>query len=165
MKFQDKQDCKRSIRRINELLSSGIFRPDNQADLLQQSAFIELMICLRDLMHKTDKYSERIAFTDDVLTNEYVKDVTDAITAIRDACCHIDSFKQSFDARGGRLSYMIVVGRGTLMKIGGVELKSDYDDDIAFYYGKNRLYFQRHIVRAFKEAQKLLAPHLGQTGS
>lgn len=46
------------------------------------------------------------------------------------------------------------------MKIDNLELKSDYDDDAAVFYGKNRLYFKRHIIRAFKEAQELLAPHL-----
>ena len=162
MDIPAKQDCQNNIYRIKLLLSSGIFDSNNVGHPLQQSAFIDLMICLRDLVHKTEKYSQRIAFTDDVLTNKYVKDITDAITAVRDACCHIDSFKNLFDDHGNRGSHVVVRGKGTLGIINDIELKSDYADDIAIFYGKNRLYLKRHIVRAFNEAQKLLAPHLGK---
>ena len=162
MEIRDKQDCESNIRRISELLNFGIFQPENSGHLLQRSAFIDLMICLRDLMHKTEKYAQRISFTDDVLVNEYVKDVTDAITAVRDACCHIDSFKKLFDDRGNRGSFLVAYGRCNLMKMDDLELKSDYDDDIAVFYGKNRLYFKRHIVRAFEEACRLLEPLLSR---
>src|SRR5262245_11171607 len=122
MDFQDEQDCKADIRRINELLSSGIFGADNRS-LLQQSAFIELMICLRDLMHKTEKYSKRIAFTDEVITNEDVKDITDAIKVVRDACCHIKTKKRWLDDRKNRGAYLVVYGKGTLMRINDLEIK------------------------------------------
>jgi hypothetical protein len=160
MNHQDRQDCESDIRRIAELLGSGIFDRVNSGHLLQRSAFIDLIICLRDLLHKTEKYTQRVSFTEDVLTNEYVKDVTDAITAARDACCHIDSFKRLFDDRGGRSSYMVVYGKCTLATLGDLELKSDYDDDIAVFFGKNRLYFRRHITKAFDDAQTLLGPLL-----
>jgi len=42
------------------------------------------------------------------------------------------------------------------MKIGDLELNSEYEDDIAVFYGANRLYFKRHILRAFEEAKNLL---------
>jgi hypothetical protein len=120
------------------------------------------MICLRDLMHKTEKYVQRISFTDDVVTNDYVKDITDAITAVRDACCHIDSFKRLFDERRVRGAFLVIYGKATLVKLGDIEIKSEYDDDIAFYFGNNRLYLKRHIMRAFDEARTLLTPHLSQ---
>ena len=46
------------------------------------------------------------------------------------------------------------------MRIGDVELTSDYEDDIAVFYGVNRLYFKRHIIKAFEESKNLLAEHL-----
>src|SRR5690606_5707552 len=141
MDIRDCQDCEGNIRRISELLSCRIFEPENSGHLLQQSAFIELMICLRDLLHKAEKYGSRISFTDDVLTNSYVADVSDAVTAVRDACCHIDSFKRDFDANGNRGSYMVAYGKCNLAKINDLELKSEYEDDIAVFYGANRIYF------------------------
>ena len=162
MDISDQQDCERDIRRIEELLSCGIFEARNSGNILQSSAFIELMICLSDLTSKTKKFAKRISFTDDVMTNEYVHDITDAITSIRDACCHINSFKRLFDDRGNRGSFMVIYGKGNLIKIDDLELKSDYGDDIAFFYGKNRLYMNRHIVRTFKEAKALLVPMLSK---
>ena len=158
MDVHDRQDAERTIRRISQLLSSGIFDQSSAGAVLQESAFIELMICMRDLLYKCEKYAARISFTDDVLPNAYVKDVTHAITALRDACCHIDSFKNLFDDHGNRGSFMVAYGKVNLMKINDLELKSEYDDDTAVFYGKNRLYFKRHIVRAFNEACAQLGP-------
>ena len=92
-------------------------------------------------------------FTDDVLINGYVKDVTDLITAIRDACCHIDSFKRNFDENGNTGSHNIIYGKGIALNIDGLVLGSDYEDEIAYIYGKNRIYVRRHIIRAFEEAK------------
>jgi hypothetical protein len=115
-------------------------------------------------LHKAERFSNRITFADDVLTNEYVRDVTDAVTAVRDACCHIDSFKRRFDDHDNRGSYLVAYGRCNVLKINDLELKSDYADDIAVFFGKNRLYFKRHIVRAFDEACAVLAPVMDQAG-
>ena len=73
MDISDRQDCEIYINRINKLLSSGIFEAYNSLNILQSSAFIELMICLRDLLSKTEKYAKRISFSEDVMTNEYVR--------------------------------------------------------------------------------------------
>lgn len=158
MDIQDIQDCESNIRRIAELLSCGIFEPANQANLLRQSAFIDLMICLRDLMFKTEKYARKINFEDEIMKNDYVKDVSDAIKAVRDACCHINSFKRNFDENKNRGSFMVAFGKCTLMKIDDLELKNEHDDDIAFFYGKNRLYLNRHIIRALNESRELIEP-------
>jgi len=86
MNIKDRQDCESNIRRIEELLACGIFNQENAGHILQVSAFIDLMICLRDLMHKTEKYAQKIDFSDDILVNDYVTDVSDAIRAIRETC-------------------------------------------------------------------------------
>jgi len=127
-------------------------------DPLRNSALIELVICLRDLLWKADHYGVRVAFTDDVMANAYVKDVTDAVTAVRDACCHIDSFKKLFDKSGNRGAFITVSKtRGmAAVTLGGVSLRNDYEDDTAFFFGPNRLYLRRHIVRAFGEARRNL---------
>lgn len=158
MEISDQQDCYSNISRIETLLRSGIFEPANSQHPLQQSAFIDMMICLRDLMAKVEKYGEKISFQEDVMQNNYVADVSDAIRAIRDACCHIDSFKRNFDENRNRGSYLVAYGKTNLMKLGDLELKSEYEDDIAVFYGVNRLYFKRHIIRSFEEAKQQLQP-------
>ncbi len=160
MDIYEEQECQDSIFKINSLLNCSIFDVVNSGNILQSAAFIELIICLRDLLHKTEKYAKRISFTDDIIMNEYVHDITDAVTATRDACCHLDSFKRVFDDQGNRGSFNVIYGKGYFAKFGDVEMKSEYEDDTAVYYGKNRLYIKRHIVRAFREATTLLMPIL-----
>jgi hypothetical protein len=165
MDIHDCYDCKRNIRRITELIDSGIFNSDSCGHPLQQSAFIDLMICMRDLMHKAEKYTKRVNFVDDILVNNYVKDVTDAITAIRDACCHIDSFKKNFDGNRNRGEYLVAYGKCNLMKVNDFEAKGEYEDDVAIFYGRNRIYMRRHILRAFHQAQAQLQPLLTRRGT
>ena len=151
-RIRDKFDTEHSINRIVEIIYAGLFDSSNK-HIWRQSAFIELMILLRDILQKCEKYSTRVDFTDDVLINGYVKDVTDLITAIRDACCHIDSFKRNFDENGNTGSHNIIYGKGIALNIDGLVLGSDYEDEIAYIYGKNRIYVRRHIIRAFEEAK------------
>jgi hypothetical protein len=165
MNIQDRQDCERNFRRAQQLLNSRIFEPENAANPLQQSAFIDLMICMRDLMHKAEKYTQRIEFRDDVRTSKYVNDVTDAITAVRDACCHIDSFKKNFDGNGNRGEYMVAYGKCNLLKMDDFEARGEYEDDIANFYGRNRVCMRRHDIRALEQAHAQLAPLLAARGA
>ena len=163
MDVRTKFDTKHNIERISTILSSDIFDSKNIQHPLRGSAFIELMICMRDLLSKTEKHAKRIDFCEDIVVNSYVKDVTDAVTALRDACCHIDSFKRNFNVvgiHGAHGAFNSIAGKGTLMQIGDLKLTSDYDDDVAFFYGTNRLYLKRHIIRAFEEANLLLRDQL-----
>ncbi len=160
MDIPTQEECRTTIDRFAQLINCGIFNDGNRNHVLFWSAFIELMICLRDLLRKAEKYATRISFTDDVLTNDYVKDVNDAVVAMRDAGCHIDSFKKYLGRPQYRASFMVVKGRAKLLSIGDVELAADYEDDMAFFHGTNRLYMRRHILRAFEEAKTLLIPLL-----
>lgn len=64
MDTHDRQDCEYSISHVRELLDCGIFEPANGRHPLLQSAFIDLIICLRDLLHKAERYARRISFTE-----------------------------------------------------------------------------------------------------
>jgi hypothetical protein len=80
-----------SFYRVDEIINCGVFNTAGDKNPLRQSAFIELMICVRDLVAKSDKYSRRIEFKDDVNLASGVEDVSDAISKVRNAICHIDS--------------------------------------------------------------------------
>ena len=160
MDSKAQRECEEDIRRIHELLDSKVFDPENMRHPLHKSAFIELMINLRDLLSKAEKYATRINFTDDIMQNKYVSDITDAVTAVRDACCHIDSFKRRFSGEEGHVSFMVVHGKMGLIRTSTINLRSEYADDIAYIYGENRLYMKRHILRAFLEVCTVLMPLL-----
>ena len=90
--FSTQSDIRRSIKRIKQLISSNIFAPTNAQNILVESAFIELCILLNDLLAKTAKYSNRVVFTDDVtIIPKQVEDVTDLVSKVRNAVCHISS--------------------------------------------------------------------------
>jgi len=156
MNTYDQQDFIVNVMRIEALLKSGIFEHFENGNVLQQSAFIELMIRLRDLMSKAEKHGKRIDFSDDLTVTKNLKDISDAIKHMRDACCHIDSFKRIFDSNESRGEFILLHGKTSGMKIGNQILNSEYDDDVAIYYGINKLYFKRHILRAYEEAKNQL---------
>jgi len=159
--FFTRSEIKRSIDRIQQLQDSGIFHLDNSGSPLVKSAFIEVLICLRDLMYKTEKYDKRIDFDDDIVKTDDIKDITDTIKYVRDALCHLNSDNHYIE-KNCLASYNIVYGKGQMLNIGDSGQSSDYDDDVCFFFGAQKIYLVRHIVRAFGEAKKKLLPLIGQ---
>jgi len=156
--FFTKTEIQSSIGRIEELLNCGILNPENRDNPLVKSAFIELLICLRDLMYKSEKYAKRIDFEDGVVKSDTVKDVSDSIKYVRDALCHLDSDKHYLEKGNIKATYMVAYGKANLLVIGGVTLRSDYEDDVCFFFGTQKIYFKRHIIKAFEEAKNRLLP-------
>lgn len=158
--FFTKGDIENDIGRIQTLLQTEIFLPTNINHPLCKSAFIDLLICLRDLMYKAEKYSTRINFDDDVLKTDKISDVTDLIKFVRDALCHPD-IPHHYLVKGQiKATYNIAFGKCNLIQMGDITIKSDYDDDICFFFGEQKIYFKRHILRAYEEAKKKLLPLL-----
>jgi len=158
MDFYTKSDIESSFRRIDELLVCGIFEPHNSRNHLVRSALTELLILVRDLMAKAKIFAEPVEFSDDVNVTKQVKNVSDAVKFVRDAICHVDSENRNHEECNARLSYNIAYGKCNLAKIGDVEIKSDYEDDICFFFGSQKLYLRRHIIRAYEDAKAKLLP-------
>lgn len=156
--FFVKTDIKQDFDRINEILESDIFSSQNSSHPLVKSAFIEILICLRDLMYKAEKYSTRISFDNDVFKTNKVSDVSDLIKFVRDALCHPDIPHHYLIAGKIKATFCVIYGKGTLMRVDDIILKSDYDDDICFFFGEQKIYLKRHILRAYKEAKQKLLP-------
>lgn len=118
--FFIKSDVEGAIQRIDELLKCGVFQPKNSRNVLFRAAFIELLIALRDLMYKTQKYSSRIVFDDDVKKTEEIKDVSDMIKYVRDALCHPDSENHYLETGNIKASFNVTFGKASLLKIGSL---------------------------------------------
>jgi hypothetical protein len=154
-------EIEHDIRRIQEILACGIFQAANSRHPLFLSALTELLIALRDLLAKAEKYASRVAFSDDVIIQGKVNDVTDLVKFVRDALCHIDSGKHTYDEIQARFSFNVAFGKARIVvQAGDVRVESPYEDDIAFFFGPQRLLLQRHIIRAFNEATEKLRPLL-----
>lgn len=167
MDFMTKAEIQSSIQRVDELLSCGVLSAEHARNVLFRAAFIEVLISMRDLMFKCERYAERISFDDDVKKASYPKpngkgcwqlnDVSDLLKYVRDAICHPDSQNHYMD-ENVKFSFNVAFGKGCVMKTPTEELVSDYEDDICFFFGGQKIYLQRHVVRAFEEAKAKLSP-------
>ena len=157
MNESDIQDIRTDCHRIDEILATGIFERKNIRNPLMQSAFVELIIHLRDLMAKCRNEGVPVEFSDDILLQGDISDVWDAVSAMRDAVCHITSHRRHFDSYGNR-GIFFCHGKGVITDTPECRLESEYDDDLAVFYGRIRLYMNRNIVRAYEEAKAALDP-------
>lgn len=162
MDFFTKSDIESSVRRIDDLLSCGIFQPANSRHVLFRAAFIEMLIALRDLMYKSQKYTSRISFDNDVKKTDKIKDVSDLIKYVRDALCHPDSDNPYIEPGDIKASFNVAFGKDKSMKMGDFEQASKYNDDICFFFGSQEIYLKRHITRAFEGAKDKLLPLINQ---
>lgn len=158
--FFTRCDIETSFKRGREILDTGIFKPENCQHPLVRSAFIELLIVMRDLMFKTEKHASRISFQDDVHQFGKVQDVTGLIKHVRDAICHPDSDNHYIEKGNIKATFNVAYGKCLLAQIGERQQSSDYDDDVCFFFGLGQIYLNRHIIRAFREAEELLYPLL-----
>lgn len=157
MDFYAEDEIESALRTIEATINSGIFSPQNSQSPFFQPSFVALLISLRDLMYKAEKYSSRIGFSDDVDQRNKVQDVSDLIKFVRDALCHPDSDNHYID-NGCKATFNVCFGAGCLVKIDDFTQESAYDDDICFFFGMHRIYLKRHIIRAAQEAETKLAP-------
>ena len=160
MDFLTKSDIETSFSRIETLFECGIFSPENSRNPLVQSALSELLIRIRDLMAKSNRHGEPITFNEDINETDRIKNVADVIKFVRDAICHIDSDNHNHDECNARLSFNVAYGKCVLMEINGVKIGSDYTDDVAFFFGNQKLYLRSHLRRAYDEAKRNLQPVL-----
>lgn len=155
-----KGEIQSDLQRIQAILACGIISPAGSENPLFQSALTELLIRVRDLLAKAEKHAKRVSFADDVTAKGNVRDVTDLIAFVRNAVCHIDSPNHDHDELQARITFNTVFGKACLAQIGETRIESNYPDDIAFFFGHQRLYLKRHLVRAYEEASALLSPLL-----
>lgn len=139
-----------AAEKIHSIISIPFFNGNTR--WASEAAFALLMIEMKDLLQILSKNNGRVNFSDDVTTG----DVTDLISTMRNAICHIGSPHRHMDGKNNTLSFGVIVGKGILIKVDDLEIGSKYEDDIAFCYGKYVVYLKRHIHRAFKEAENTL---------
>jgi len=156
-----RSEIEEAIKRIDELMRTEIFTTKNIHNPFVRSAFIEVLICLRDLMYKAEKYSSRISFDDEIVKTKEIQDISSVIKYVRDALCHLDSENHYIEPGNIKASYNIMYGKGVLLRIGDFKQESEHDDDPCFFFGSQKIYLKTHILRAYEEAKTKLLPLLG----
>ncbi|MBO5349002.1 MAG: hypothetical protein J6A89_04195 [Clostridia bacterium] len=162
LNFNISSQIQDDINTIEHILDLKIF--ETISDIyIQKSLFTQLMISLRDLIRKSEIYSNKIDFDDDVIKitrPQKVSNVSDLIAFIRNALCHEDSLNHKYN-ENITLSYNVLKGKfPNAIVIGQASISSDYEDDICIIFGFEKIYYHRHIIRAFKECKNNLLPLL-----
>ncbi|WP_241300562.1 hypothetical protein [Burkholderia stabilis] len=130
------------------MFQNGILSDTGAHHPLFQAAVVQMLICLNDLLQKASKDKVRVNFVDQV--QEGVGDVTDLVSKCRNAACHIDS--SLCDVEFGRYRFGVLIGRGDGVIVGDRPvIESEFDDDVAIFFGTTRLYLRRHAFRALRE--------------
>lgn len=148
--FFTKTQLETDLRRVQELISTGVFNSPILR-VFQESVFTEIIIKLWDLTQKLSSLKKRVDFKEDVSKG----DITDLVRKIRYAVCHVDSGEHMLKSEQQiKLTFNIAYGKVNLVSINGKKIASDYKDDICFFFGDNKIYFKRHIIKCTQEAKK-----------
>ena len=159
---KDSMEITMNIYRFRDIFKTGIM--EDRRNILHYSAFMEIIVILNDLLLKAKKQRMRIDFSDDIIKMndpfysyngkmKEIDDITDTVKFFRDSMCHIES-KNRYISSHINLSFCIIAPCGhSSLKDNEKEILLDnpYQDDVAYYYGPQRLYIKRHIIRALNE--------------
>ena len=157
--FFIKSQIETNIRDVINFINSGVFNA-SVLKIFQEPVFISIIIKLDDLLQKFRILEHRINFNDDIISG----DVTDLVNKIRNAICHLNSPENILDRETQtKFVFNILIGKVNALQIDeNIVAKSDYEDDIAFYYGSSRIYLKRHVIRVLNEAEKVYYELYGQ---
>lgn len=142
----DDYDAANAIRKCESMLH---LLSQNHGEA-SEAFFTFLMINLSDLAQRASTMNRRVTFSEDVFQVQEVKDVTDLITKLRNAVCHIRSPIRKIG--DGIFTFNRFQGfLPNAMLMNDVRYGCDYADDVALYYGSHRIYLRRHCQRAINE--------------
>lgn len=151
------------LTEMKQIYNSRIISdPMHPCKQFRKAAFTQLFIDLRDSMYIIKKTGYVFNEYQDIIHMEKsdgydckVENIYDAITFIRNASCHPESFKNNIN-KNITFSFNTVSGKGTIGIVNDVNIESQYDDDIAIFYGPQRIYYKRHIGKILKEIEDFM---------
>ena len=142
-----------SINRLHQLLGSDVFDRNRPNDGTCERAFTEVIRLLDGLLRQAEAAGQRIDFTKEVGVHGKIQDITSLISSMH-------STLQSETATGAgpaanQFNCYYDAGNGYFAN--GVFFVSEYDNEVAFFVGEERVYLNRHLKRAMQEAETYLA--------
>lgn len=154
MKDIQKEELMYEMERCVKLFNSQVFIKQS---IFTQSAFIEIMIRLNYVLQALNKNGRRITWKDDINSNDKIKDITDLVNNMRNAACHQDSPINYFDGNNIKFVFNIFKGKSpNAIQINDTNIGCEYEDDIAFYYGAQKIYLFRHIKKLLEKLPSII---------
>ncbi len=145
--FVDKTEIISNMQTVSKLL---VYMRKNQNDPTFIYFFESAILSLREIAYLFEKY-----FLDEL--DNTTKDKIRQITKVRNAICHRSS-PLNYWGIEKQIKFIrnIAKGKCTLMKMGKDELKSEFDDDVAVFYGKIRIYLKRDAIYLIEKFNKII---------
>lgn len=149
-----------ALQRVKALLESRILWSINK-ELYINSVFTELLINMRDISFKSEKYLDhRLKFTNDIIQKDpqKIKDVTDLIKFFRDSVCHNES--PNLTSGIYKFSFVKLMYKEKFINPKVTKLENIYIDDIAFIMGGEIIYLKRHLEKSFYDVYDKFTPYI-----
>ena len=152
-----KQQLTEHLKQTTHLLQSKVFRPSALFTRQSQTRWIELIRAISDLTRQAALAGKRIDFTEEVNTHDKRQDITTLLDSMRQSAYIIKSsipVQANLTIIAPALNYFYGVGTGYFAN--GLFFSCQYENELTFFIGRQRIYFYRHLMRAFIEARAYL---------
>ncbi|GAB3886460.1 hypothetical protein [Spirosoma agri] len=159
-----KAQLDQNLMAIDQHVHEPAFNRDVAYTTKTQSLFIELVNLESDLLEQAEQAGKRVDFFDEVGTNGKIQDITSLIYAMRQSVNTINANQNTPETNTAVvpvINHFYGAGNGYFPN--GLFFRCDHDDDLAFFVGQDRIYFHRHLVRAFTEAKAYLQATLNKS--
>lgn len=149
-----------NLNQLEHYLDHPCFRRDAIFTELTQSMFVKLVLLESALLEQAQQAGKRIDFLDEVGTNGRIEDITSLLGSISQSLYTFDSASISKDSHATitiiRPEFNHFYGAGMGYFANGLFFSCAHEDELAFFVGRNRIYFYRHLRRAFDQAKGYL---------
>ncbi|MFD2573231.1 hypothetical protein ACFSUS_21490 [Spirosoma soli] len=145
------------LSKIAYLLKSKVFNSSIPFTVQSQLCWMELIGEVSDLVRQAALSGKRINFTDEVSAYDQFQDITSLLDAMRQSAFVIQAItpaQRSLKILSPALNQFNGVGSGQFAN--GLLFTCPHKNERAFFIGRDRVYFYRHLIRAYIEAGRYL---------
>ncbi|QKZ12731.1 hypothetical protein [Spirosoma sp. KUDC1026] len=156
-----KSQLEAKLIQLDHLLNQNCFTRDALYEPATEAALIAILRLEEALLNQTELAGKRIDFLDEVGTNGRIEDITSLLQVINR---HLYDFTGSTGANAEykwlrvitpQINHFYGAGWGYFHS-NGVVFSCSHEDELAFFVGPYRVFFFRHLVRAYQEARLYL---------
>ena len=138
------------LAHLAHLLQSNVFRHGMPFTQRSQDYWLELIQAVSDLVRQASLAGKRISFTEEVSTHHDEQDITSLLDTMRQHAFTVRAITPSQEF----LTFVTphfnhVDGISSGQFANGLPFNCPHANDQAFFIGQDRIYFYRHLLRAY----------------
>ena len=135
------------------LFQANVFKPSRPYTAQSQGAWLELIQAVSDMVRQSSLAGKRIDFTDEVSTRGDSQDITSLLDTMRPRAYLLHATgpaQEDLVFLDPMLNHVDGAARGHFSN--GVFFICPHRSEQTFFIGGDRIYFYRHLMRAYLEA-------------